>query len=93
MDDKKGHFHSYEVDLWSIGVIIYTWVVGKPPFETTNLKTTYNRIKNSIYEFPTHVNLSSKVKDLIERLLQTDPSKKKKIVENKKITDKKKKKK
>ena len=32
LDGKNGH--SYEVDVWSIGVIIYTCLFGKPPFET-----------------------------------------------------------
>ena len=38
---KKGH--SYEVDVWSLGCILYTLLVGKPPFETQTLKDTYNR--------------------------------------------------
>mmetsp|Transcript_31604 Transcript_31604/g.30916 ORF Transcript_31604/g.30916 Transcript_31604/m.30916 type:complete len:115 (+) Transcript_31604:280-624(+) len=32
LEGKGGH--SYEVDIWSLGVIIYTLIVGKPPFET-----------------------------------------------------------
>ena len=39
--------HSYEVDIWSLGVIIYTLIIGKPPFETTDVKATYNRIKRN----------------------------------------------
>jgi serine/threonine protein kinase len=35
LDGKNGH--SYEVDVWSIGVIIYTCLFGKPPFETVGL--------------------------------------------------------
>ena len=36
---KKGH--SLEVDIWSSGCIMYTLLVGKPPFETSSLKETY----------------------------------------------------
>jgi polo-like kinase 1 len=32
LDSKIGH--SYEVDYWSIGVICYTLLIGRPPFES-----------------------------------------------------------
>uniref|UniRef100_A0A1Y1K3G5 Protein kinase domain-containing protein n=1 Tax=Photinus pyralis TaxID=7054 RepID=A0A1Y1K3G5_PHOPY len=47
--NKKGH--SFEVDIWSIGCIMYTLLVGKPPFETSSLKETYNRIKKCHYKY------------------------------------------
>jgi len=66
---KKGH--SYEVDVWSLGCIVYTLVVGKPPFETSDLKDTYKRIKSNEYKIPSYV--GSDVSAFITKLLQSDP--------------------
>ena len=63
---KKGH--SYEVDIWSIGCILYTLLVGKPPFETQTLKETYKRIRANEYHVPSRVGLQAK--NLIRQLLQ-----------------------
>ena len=43
LENKSGH--SYQVDIWSFGVIFYTLLIGKPPFETSDVKATYRRIK------------------------------------------------
>lgn len=45
--NKKGH--SFEVDIWSMGCIMYTLLIGRPPFETNSLKETYSRIKKCDY--------------------------------------------
>ena len=44
--------YSYEVDIWSCGIICFALLFGKPPFETNDVKTTYAKIKSGIYEFP-----------------------------------------
>jgi len=67
------HGHSYEVDVWSLGVILYTMLVGRPPFETSDVKTTYRRIRYNQYSFPDTVRLSDPAKDLIAAILRTDP--------------------
>ncbi|XP_061685671.1 serine/threonine-protein kinase PLK1-like [Syngnathoides biaculeatus] len=67
---KKGH--SYEVDVWSLGCILYTLLVGKPPFETSCLKETYNRIKKNNYTIPWHLNPAAA--SLIKRMLHADPA-------------------
>jgi polo-like kinase 1 len=48
-------------------------VFGRPPFETSNVKTTYKRIKMNFYSFPEHVKASDEVKDLIQKMLKKEP--------------------
>ena len=47
--------HSYEADIWSLGVILYTLLVGIPPFKAQDSKATYNKIKMNNYSFPEDV--------------------------------------
>ena len=73
LEGKQGH--SYEVDIWSIGVIIYTLIIGKPPFETSDVKTTYKRIRMNAYNFPDTVSITEPARDLITKILNNDPGK------------------
>jgi len=72
LEGKMGH--SYEVDIWSLGVVIYTLLVGKPPFETADVKTTYKRIKMNTYSFPDHIQIAPDAKSLITRILHSEPA-------------------
>jgi polo-like kinase 1 len=71
IDGKKGH--SYEIDVWSLGVIIYTLLYGKPPFEAEDVKGTYQRIKDNDYCFSDIIDISPLAKDLIRRILIPNP--------------------
>lgn len=59
------------VDYWSVGVLCYEFLVGKPPFECKAKEETYKRIRNVNYVFPSYV--SSDARDLISKLLVRDP--------------------
>ncbi|KAF9173650.1 Cell cycle serine/threonine-protein kinase cdc5/MSD2 [Mortierella sp. AD010] len=65
--------HSFEVDIWSIGVIMYTLLVGKPPFQTNEVKAIYKKIRDNNYVFPDDVPISDEAKSLVAALLTPTP--------------------
>lgn len=60
--------HDEKVDLWSLGVLCYELLVGKPPFETPTHDATYQKILKCEYRFPS--NLLPEACDLISNLLR-----------------------
>lgn len=40
----EGKTHDEKVDLWSLGVLCYEFLVGRPPFETKSHEETYRKI-------------------------------------------------
>lgn len=50
-------------------------IIGKPPFETPDVKTTYKKIRMNNYTFPDHVPISEQARDLIRRILVLEPTK------------------
>lgn len=50
-------------------------MIGKPPFETPEVKATYKKIKACNYSFPEHVTISDNARNLISKILVLDPSK------------------
>lgn len=71
--DRATRGHSFEVDIWSMGVIMYTCLVGKPPYEAKDVKATYQRIINNEYGFPKNISICEDAKDLIVSMLQSKP--------------------
>ncbi|XP_033125373.1 aurora kinase A-A-like [Anneissia japonica] len=68
----EGKMHDANVDLWSLGVLCYEFLVGKPPFEAEGNSETYRRITKVDYKFPDYV--SEGAKDLISKLLRHNPT-------------------
>nr|CAD7392615.1 unnamed protein product [Timema cristinae] len=63
--------HGLETDVWGLGCMLYTMLVGRPPFDTDAVKSTLTRVVMANYEVPPH--LSIEAKDLIESLLKKNP--------------------
>jgi polo-like kinase 1 len=71
--DNHHKGHSFQVDVWSLGVVMFTMLVGKPPFEDVDVKSTYQRIRDNAYVFPETLFISSSAKNLIQSILRHDP--------------------
>ncbi|GAA5877695.1 hypothetical protein JCM3774_006644 [Rhodotorula dairenensis] len=71
--DQQGG-HSFEVDIWSIGVILYTLLIGRPPFQTKDVKAIYKKIRDNSYTFPEDHTLSLEAVDLISWILRPTPA-------------------
>lgn len=63
------------VDIWSLGVLTYTLLVGIPPFESKDTQQAYEKIKRCEYSIPKDLAISEESKSFIERCLTLDPSK------------------
>ncbi|KAM9324839.1 aurora kinase A-B-like [Gastrophryne carolinensis] len=68
----EGRMHDEKVDLWSLGVLCYKFLVGKPPFEAETHQETYRRISKVEFQFPPYV--SEGARDLISKLLKHNPN-------------------
>ncbi|CAK55725.1 unnamed protein product (macronuclear) [Paramecium tetraurelia] len=70
---KSGH--SYLVDCYCLGALLYELVFGLPPFYSHDTQEIYNAILTENVQFPDYVQISDELKDLIIKLLQKDPDK------------------
>ncbi|XP_032787305.2 serine/threonine-protein kinase PLK4 isoform X2 [Daphnia magna] len=71
--------HGFEADVWGLGCLLYTLLVGRPPFDTDAVKSTLTRVVMADYKLP--VTMSVEAKDLIQRLLKKNPKERPSLME------------
>ena len=75
-----GGEHSYEVDIWSVAIIIYALFVGKTPFEmdippnVDRIKEIENNIRKLKFRFPEDCKMSYVAQRLIRKILVKNPA-------------------
>lgn len=68
-----GKGHSFEVDWWSLGALIYEMLCGQPPHFNRDKQKMLNDIVQK--QVPINTNLSQQAQSLLLLLLERDPSK------------------
>ncbi|PFH58986.1 hypothetical protein XA68_12962 [Ophiocordyceps unilateralis] len=69
---SSDNYYNEKIDLWSLGVLTYEFLVGEAPFEDTPVMT-HRRIARVDMSIPSFV--SPEASDIIKRLLVLDPEK------------------
>ncbi|CAO4366900.1 unnamed protein product [Caenorhabditis nigoni] len=68
--NKMGH--SFEVDIWAVGCILYVLLFGQPPFGSKTIEEVYSRIRHNSYTIPSVA--SQPAAALIRKMLDPEPT-------------------
>jgi tribbles-like protein len=69
-----GSYAGRVADVWSLGVMLYTMLVGRYPFADTDACALFARIRRGRYPMPSEVSLSASARCLIHSLLAVNPA-------------------
>ncbi|OQV17036.1 Calcium/calmodulin-dependent protein kinase kinase 2 [Hypsibius exemplaris] len=63
----------FAIDMWSLGITLYSLVVGDVPFKGDSLSLLIKSINTDSVQYPDGVKVSPALRDLISRLLDKNP--------------------
>ena len=62
----SGMDHDHNVDVWTLGILTYEFITGKPPFEADGKGATYRKITTVDIEYPSY--MSAEARDFIGKV-------------------------
>lgn len=62
--------YDHTVDIWSLGVLMFEFLFGIPPFEAHEHDETYRKIGNVELTFPESIEISKEAKELIMKVFR-----------------------
>lgn len=68
---KANPYSGPEVDVWSLGVVIYVMATGSVPFDDKSMPGLHDKIKKGHVTYPAH--LSEECKELLSKIFVVDP--------------------
>jgi 5'-AMP-activated protein kinase catalytic alpha subunit len=75
-------YNGFFIDVWATGIILFAMLCGYLPFEDDNNDILFKQILNGKINYPSY--LSEMSKDLLNKIIETEPEKRIKIEEIKK---------
>jgi myosin-light-chain kinase len=73
--EMLNHKYSFQVDMWSAGVLMFLMIFGRYPFDDETDELIFRKIQRGVAEWNSQesVAVTSEAKDFIQRLLDVNP--------------------
>ena len=69
----KNRPYNAKSDVWALGCLLYEMVMGKPPFDSNNMRGLARKVMRGVYP-DVSSRYSQELRDVVKRLLTVDPN-------------------